>query len=272
MSDLEKTSDGVKCPSCGRYAGPFEICQHCQASLETRLSLRVVKWTAVAGSIIGLILLWAGVKFRDVPVVQIGEIDLQYNLAIAELNGTVLDARLDGDKNSFRITMDDGTGKAVLNGFGKLKMFQDVLKEDFPRTGDKISAVGNLNVSESWGVTMFMTSPRRLTLIERPEIKALTLGELKVSLAGVHGYFTGEVTSVTPFSKGRSIILKDATGEIQLTVFTSELEGCSDAVIEALAQPGMTISFLGRVESYRGRAQLRLIQPAIPENLKIEPQ
>ncbi len=90
---------GVKCPSCGRNTGSDEICRHCQASIKSRVTLRVVKWVAVGGAIVGLILLWAGIRIQEIPRVQISEIDLQYNLTIPRLEGAVTETKPDTSEN-----------------------------------------------------------------------------------------------------------------------------------------------------------------------------
>ncbi len=241
--------------------------------METRISLKLVKWIAVAGAILGLILLWIGVRVREIPLVKIAAVDLQTNMAIARIDGTVVDITRDPDKNTFKLTIDDGTGQASLNGFGKLEMFEKVLKDDFPMIGDQISAIGTISMSESWGVTMFLSSPRRLTLLSRNPANPMNLGEVTTDQTGHVGIFTGTIVDIRSFAKGRSLTVRDKTGEMSLSVFDSELDGCSEPILEALSKPGATIQFLGRIETYRHRPQLRLVQPTNPTYLKLlEPE
>jgi hypothetical protein len=266
---MSETRRDTCCPSCGKFVGPYEICPYCQASLESRINLKVFKWIAVGGSIIGLVLLLVGVHVWEVPSVQIGSIDIQYNMAVVRLEGTVTDIKMDPQKDSFQVSIDDGTGKATLNGIGKLHTFTKEMKDQFPRVGDKVAAIGNLSVSESWGITLFLTSPRRIMLLKREEMMQKQIGQITQADVGKNGFFTGKVADVQPFGKGRNVTIKDDTGEVLLTVFDTELKQVPEKQIKALTEPGSQLRFLGRVDLYKEKLQLRLVQPDNPDNLQI---
>lgn len=237
--------------------------------MENRVQLKTVKWIAVLGAVVGLVLLWAGVRLREIPTVQVGAIDLQYNMALARVEGTVLDISIDEIKDSFRITVDDGTGRISLNGYGKYVRFRDAMGEAFPRIGDTVAAVGNLSVSESWGITMFLASPRRLELVERKKLEMLTLGNIARKDIGRTGIFTARITDIRTFNSGRAVTVEDDSGTNELTVFDSERETLAPDEAAALESPGATIRFNGRVDAYRNKLQLRLVQPEIPENFEV---
>jgi len=237
--------------------------------MENRVKLKTVKRIAVLGAVIGLVLLWTGVRLREIPTVRVGAIDLQYNMALARVEGTVLDVTIDEIKDSFRITVDDGTGRISLNGYGKYTRFKDAMGESFPRIGDTVAAVGNLSVSESWGITMFMASPRRMELVERKKLETLTLGGINRKDIGRTGTFTARITDIRTFNSGRALTIEDASGATELTVFDSELETLAPDETAALESPGAVIRFTGRVDAYRNTLQLRLVQPEIPENFAV---
>ncbi len=267
-----KTTESVQeatCPSCGRFVGAYETCPYCRASMETRLSLKWVRLISIFGSVIGLILLWFGVRYKEVPLVKIGAIDLQYNMAIARLEGYVIDVKENPAKNSFRITLDDGTGRAHLGGYGKLALFKKVLGDDFPRLGDKISAVGNLSVSESWGVTMFLATPRRLKRLSRAGKLELKLDRAVMENAGRIAVFHGKITGVRSFSKGRTLTLQDDSGTANLTIFNSELKNLPPETAGSLDEEGTELRFLGRIDTWHNRVQLRLVEPDKSGNLQI---
>jgi len=186
-------------------------------------------------------------------------------MAVARLEGTVVEVKMDPRKNSFRIRIDDGTGTATLSGYGKLASFQKVLKDRFPQVGDRVSAVGNLSVSESWGVTLFLTSPRRMKLLKRKPVETLPLNAVTLDRLGEIGVFTGTIKHIKTFRKGRSLMLSDGAAEIPLVIFDSELSGCSDTVIDALNRTGTTLRFRGRIDRYRNHLQLRLANPSSPD-------
>ncbi len=237
--------------------------------MENRIQLKTVKLIAVLGAVIGLVLLWTGVRLREIPTVQVGAIDLQYNMALARVEGTVLEISIDDIKDSFRITMDDGTGRISLSGYGKYTRFRDAMGESFPRIGDTVAAVGNLSVSESWGTTMFLASPRRLELVERKKLEALTLGGIGRKDIGRSGTFTARITDIRTFNSGRALTVEDDSGTTELTVFDSEREMLSPDKTAVLESPGAVIRFMGRVDAYRNKLQLRLVQPEIPENFEV---
>ncbi len=237
--------------------------------MTTRISVKWVRRGAVIGAVAGLILLWIGVRLKDPDTVRIGSLDVQYNMAIAALEGKVTGIDVDEEKNTFRITIHDGTGQAVISGYNKLDTFREVLGDRFPQPGDIISAVGNLSISESWGITMFMASPRRLNLVTREGISDMKIGEVSIEEKGNIAWFQGTVTAVRTFKSGKSLTISDGSGEIDLTVFNTELSGYPEHILNALNAEGSRIKFLGTVDEFRGTPQLRLAMPDKTDMLQI---
>lgn len=237
--------------------------------MENRVTLKTLKLVAVLGAIIGLALLWTGVRLREIPTVQIGTIDLQYNMALVRIEGTVLEISIDKIKDTFRITVDDDTGRISLNGYGKYTRFKTDMGDSFPRIGDTVAAIGNLSVNESWGITMFLASSRRLELVKRQKLEPLNLGNLDRKYLGRTGQFTAEIISIRTFKSGRSLTIQDKTGSTELTIFNTEILEFDETEQQALETPGATIRFLGKVDAFRNKLQLRLVQPELPENFEI---
>jgi hypothetical protein len=257
----------AKCPSCGKFVGAYEKCPYCQASLEFRVSLKRVRIIAVAGALTGLILLWIAARYHEVPLVAIGAVDLQYNMATVRLEGSVVSVNKDAVRDGFRIQIDDGTGRATLSGFGKLSIFERVFADQFPRQGDKISAVGNLSVNESWGVTLFLSSPRRLKLLHRPEKRRISFDEITPDDLGSTGIFTGTVVTHRDFSSGITLTLNNAGREMPFVLFNSQINDLDTATLERLKQPGTRLLFRGRIDRYRNTLQLKLDQSDEPDSL-----
>ncbi|MBN1297703.1 hypothetical protein JXA80_13060 [bacterium] len=237
--------------------------------MENRLQLKIVKRIAVLGAVLGLILVWTGVRLREIPRVSIGAIDIQYNMALARITGTVLDISVNEAKDSFHITVDDGTGRIRLTGFGKYARFREAMGKNFPQIGDSITAVGNLSISESWGTSMFLASPHRLTLVARKTATASMLGSITRDDVDHTATFSGRITTIRLFNSGRSISLEDDTGSIDLIVFDTERATMDPAIAAALDAPGATIRFNGRVTTYRDSLQLRLVKPEIPGHFEL---
>ncbi|MDO8734001.1 MAG: hypothetical protein Q7K21_02435, partial [Elusimicrobiota bacterium] len=162
-----KVSSDASCPSCGKFVGPYEKCPYCQADLKKRLSLKLVKRLSVIGSIVGLLMLWYASKMQEIPVVKISSITERMNNALVEVNGSIVGARFDETKNNFSYTVADETGKMKLNGFNALTDFKKVFGDNMPQEGDKIRVVGQLNISEKFGVSMFIKNPKRIVVTEK---------------------------------------------------------------------------------------------------------
>ncbi|MCK5684698.1 OB-fold nucleic acid binding domain-containing protein [bacterium] len=154
----------VLCPSCGRFVGAYEICPHCQTQVNTRVSIKLVKRIAVIGAIVGIILLYFAAKNREVPMINIGEIQINHNMALVKVSGRVIRESIQDKKDNFSLTIDDGTGKIKLGGYNKLKKWKKHFGEKFPKEGDFIEVTGNLNITEQFGASMFLSSPHRLVV------------------------------------------------------------------------------------------------------------
>ncbi|OQA89512.1 MAG: OB-fold nucleic acid binding domain protein [Elusimicrobia bacterium ADurb.Bin231] len=267
--EIEVMPDAL-CPSCGRFVGPYEKCPHCQAHLTKRMSLRIVKKVAVIGSIIGLVMLWYASKLKEIPTVRIEEITERMNNALVQINGKIISVRTDDEKNSFRFTVDDGTGRMNLNGFNALSDFKKFFGKDLPNEGDVVKVVGQLNINEKFGNSMFIRSPKRVLIVEKyvpvpKKIKDITKADLKKSYI-----FRVTVEDVREFSAGKTITVNDGTGSIPLTIFNSQLTLITDKTVnDNLGSPGAVFELMGIVDSYRGSFQLKLKNPGHSENLKL---
>lgn len=264
-----EVSDEAKCPSCGRFVGPYETCPHCQASLNKRMSLILVKRIAVIGSLIGLCMLWYAAKLKEIPVVPVSSITERMNNALIEVVGTIVASRFDEAKNNFSYTLNDGTGQIKLNGFNALGEFRRVFGDNMPQDGDKIRVAGQLNISEKFGVSMFIKNPRRIIVMDKyvaveKQIKNITVQDVKKSFR-----FHVTVEDVErEFSVGKSVNLTDGTGSISLTIFNTDFERITDtATRENLLNPGSEYDMIATVDSYRGSVQLKLKNPEKSQNL-----
>ncbi|PIU84190.1 MAG: hypothetical protein COS68_00120 [Elusimicrobia bacterium CG06_land_8_20_14_3_00_38_11] len=269
VKEIKVSSDAV-CPSCGKFVGPYEKCPYCQADLHKRLSLKLVKRLSVIGSIVGLMMLWYASKMHEIPVVKISSITERMNNALVEVDGSIVAARFDETKNNFSYTVADGTGKMKLNGFNALNNFKDVFGDNLPQEGDKIRAVGQLNISEKFGVSMFIKNPKRIAVTEKyivteKKIKDITANDAKKSFL-----FNVTIEDVErEFSVGKSVSVSDGSDSISLTVFNSDFEKITDtATKENLLVPGAEYLMVATVDSYRGALQLKLKNPENPKNLK----
>lgn len=247
-----------KCPSCGKFVGAYERCPYCQASMGMRMSLKLVRRISVIGSIVGLIVLYLASRYHEIPLVRIDAIQINNNMALVKLVGTVIEIQEDAFKNNFKVMLDDGTGRLNLSGFGKLDLFKKTMKDEFMREGDRIEVVGNLNISDKWGASMFLSSPRRIKLLERPQVEAVTLNKLDDSYLAKQIWVEGQITDVVKFKSGYTLGFQDQTGQVELTIFNTEIDEINDAKTkDQLLTVGSKFKIRAKLDKYRDALQLR---------------
>jgi hypothetical protein len=264
-----EVSEEAKCPSCGRFLGPYESCPHFQASLKKRLSLVLVKRIAVIGSLVGLVMLWYASKMKEIPILPISSITERMNNALIEIDGTIIASKSDVAKNNYNITVDDGTGKIKLNGFNALKDFQKFFGDNLPQEGDKVRVAGQLNISEKYGVSMFIKNPKRIVVINKYVISTKKIKDLTVKdVKNIYRFRVTIEDVEREFSVGKSVSISDGTGSISLTVFNTDFDKITDTATKTnLLMPGAEFDMVAAVDSYRGSIQLKLKSPENPQNL-----
>lgn len=268
-SDLLPEGEGIICPSCGRFVGAYERCPHCQTIVQKRLPIIYIKRFAIFGSIIGLILMWFAAIQREVPLQKIGEIKPQHNMALVRCVGKVTGIRFMEDKNSFQLKIDDDTGMLSLSGFDKLRKFRDYFKDSFPAEGDLVEVTGNLNISEKFGESMFVSDPRRIKVLKKFQAEPATIENIDLDSRGAVFRVRAKVAAVRKYRVGTNITVKDDTGSMDLNVFDGEMEKIPDQKIrEQLAEVGNEFELVVLVDAYKGKPQLRLHHPDRAESIK----
>ncbi|MBN2054423.1 hypothetical protein JW905_05850 [bacterium] len=255
---LKPNYDAV-CPSCGRFVGAYERCPYCQADMKMRMSLKLIRRISLYGALAGLVLLYFASRAHELPVIHVGEVEMNNNMALVKVVGTVVDVIEDQVKNNFKVTLDDGTGRITLNAFGKLDVFKREMGDSFPREGDRLQVVGNLNISDQWGVSMFLSTPRRVSLLEKATVMETDIAGVNDDMLARRIRFKAQVTEVRKFKSGYSLTLDDGTGTIGMTIFNQELEDLEgDPRQETLVTSGSMFSFQAKVDKYRDTLQVRL--------------
>lgn len=265
--------DEVMCQSCGKFVGAYERCPHCQASVQKRVSLLLVRRIAVFGSIIGLIMLYIAARLHEPPLVRIGELGVAHNMALVRVVGKVDQLRIMEDRDAFTISLDDGTGKISLSGWGKylkFKKYYGEIKGDFPRGKDEVEVTGQLSISDKYGVSMFLSNPRRLKIVRRFVAPKRTLGQFATMNKGDVAEITVTIDSIRPFNGGKTVMVYDETASMSLTVFDSEQGMIPDLdAREALSAQHSRLSITARLDEYRNNLQLRLEEPGAVGAVKI---
>ncbi len=173
-SDL---SEETLCPSCGRFVGAYEKCPYCGAGLHKRMSLLIWKRISVAGTILGLLVMWFAATRMNPSLVQIGEIQETYNNAQITIQGTVVDRRLDSDRGSITLTIADDSGSIGARSFSALPEFKKL--GNIPRVGDKIETVGTVHIDAVYGTSVSLDLPHRLKIQDRLKPNRTEISRLK---------------------------------------------------------------------------------------------
>lgn len=257
----------VLCPSCGRFVGAYEICPNCQTQVNTRVSIKLVKRIAVIGAIVGVILLYFAAKSREVPMINIGEIQINHNMALVKISGRVIRDQVQEDKDSFKLIIDDETGRITLGGYNKLKKWKEFFGDKFPKEGDFIEVTGNLNITEQFGASMFLSSPHRLVIKKSFNPKTVKLNDLRIEDVNSFFRLRCQIAYVKDFGKGVSIrvtddSVSDQSSPVSITIFQTDFERIkNENAKKALTTKGSVIEFVASLGEFKGNLQLRLKNP-----------
>lgn len=252
------------CPVCGYFAGALFTCPRCGARVEKRISLRIIKIGAVVGSIIGIILLWIAAYAKQPLLVNIGDIDEKMNGALVKIVGKVVSYEEMTDKNSLRMKIDDGTGQMSVSAFNKLAQLKKVFKENMPALGDKIEVIGSLSETQKFGLSMFLSVPERLKIVEKYQIKEPAIEELKKENVGDIVKLKVFVSSYEKRTTKKGTVLNiftlsDKTGSISMTIFDKEMEKIPAETKELLLGKGNELEMVVTIDEYRGALQAKIV-------------
>lgn len=278
MSASSPSPTGAACPVCGAFVGPLSRCSSCGARIRHRISLRIFRWMSVLLATVGLALLWTASQRRDLPLVQVADIQPTMNFAYVRIQGRVVsDARVfqeGGRVNSLRFSVDDGTGELDVRA---LRDHARVLADSdrVPQGGDRIELTGSLNISADT-VSLWLQAPERMTL-ERATVEAASLGSLSVADDGRSVYVEARVLGVEAPPPGSRapwrIRIQDDSGEAAAVFFGDTFRALADP---SLLVPDARIRGRARIGQYRGNLQLVLgrdlelsagAAPVVPEGI-----
>lgn len=265
------TSASARCPVCGEFVGAFPRCAQCGAAIETRQSLRIYRVAAILLATVGLALLFAMARYREIPVVRVGEIERSMNFAFVRVRGEAADDarifRKDGRIESLRFTVRDETGEIVVRAHRDRAQWL-VEHDRVPGAGDSVEATGSLNVTSD-GVALWVQAPEKLTVTRRV-LPRKRLADIVREDAGQSFRITGEIVSVRapqPGTRAPWIAeVRDGSGSGRLVFFQSVRDEIPDP---SLLERGVRFEARVTVSLYRDELQLTLsrggdLRPASP--------
>ncbi len=272
----ENSSEGISnCPVCGYYVGSGATCVRCGSRIEKRISINLIKKLAIICSIVGLILLWVAAYMKKPPRVNIGNITETMNNALVEIEGEVREVEYQEDRNSFSMTIDDGTGQINARAVNDLDNFRRYHGDDMPDLRDVVNVIGTLNVSQTWGVSMFLSIPDRMRLVENYEIKEQPIISITPADKGEIYWVEADVEYYSKDSPREGLILhriafNDGSGSIEMVLFDGQFKALPDKIKQAITQEGAPFRMKVRAGEFRGDPQIDLVDPSgRPENIQL---
>jgi DNA/RNA endonuclease YhcR with UshA esterase domain len=241
-----------QCPSCGRFAGPYEACPYCGARLSGRISIRVVKIAAVVLATLGLAALWFAATRAEVPLIQIGQAGATMNMAYVRIQGRCTRAPTydpEGEYLSFWIA--DETGEMLVSAY-RAETHALIEQGRVPALGDWVEVAGTLRVREDF-LALTANVPEQLRIV-RAEPVERAIGEITAEDLYLRVRVRGEVRAVySPYEGLMLVTLRDETGEIPVAV--DENLVALGGPLPALAA-GQPVEVVAAVSLYRDTPQL----------------
>jgi len=241
-----------QCPSCGRYAGPYEACPYCGARLAGRVPVRVVKIAAILLATAGLVALWFAATRAQVPRIQIAQAGATMNMAYVRLEGRCTRApSYDPESDYLSFWIEDDTGEIRVSAY-RAETRQIIERVLVPALGDVVEVAGTLRVREDF-LALTINVPDQLT-ITRPDPVGREIGTIEPDDLYLRVRVRGEVRSVyEPYDGLTLIAVRDETGEIPIAV-SEDLVALSGA-LPALST-GQVVEIVAAVSLYGDTPQL----------------
>lgn len=245
-------SEQARCPSCGRFVGPYETCPYCGARLRPRLTLRAVKLAAVLLATVGLLALWWIARQARIPTLTAAEAQGSMNMAYVQVQGQISRAvTYDPEGGYLAFWVDDGTGEVHVTAYRAVT--QALLAAgQVPALGDQVTVAGTLRIREDM-TSLTINAPEHFTL-SRPTPIDVAIGDVTASDTGRRVRVTGTVRDYFQPYKGLWLIdVQDETGEITVAI---------DETTIALTGPlpsftkGQVMTVAGVVSLYKETPQL----------------
>lgn len=157
------------CPSCERFIGPLDTCPYCDCPSERQAGLRILRLLAVLLAIGGLALLVVAARRHNTPVIEIGSIQPAMNFARVRVIGTLAIPPRSGTTRSgepwFGFTLDDGTGRIRVTGFGDAATGLTALFPEKGTTGAVVNAEGWLSVRAGRDISLQVRNPAQVEVV-----------------------------------------------------------------------------------------------------------
>ena len=243
-----------ECPSCRRFVGPYARCPYCGADVGQRMGVRVFKVGSLVLAVLGVAVLLFAATRSEPPTVALGALQGTMNWAYVRAEGVVArQPTYDPETRSLTLWLGDGTGEIMVLAY---RSEADALlaKDLVPVMGDRVALEGTLRIREDFQYLV-------LNVPDNMEIRPVEPAEMTIAAVKTRPlYEKVNVRGVvrddrTPYEGLRILTLRDATGEIDVTLPTG------DAALSGHLPDlgiGQSVSVEGAVDHYRGTPQISL--------------
>jgi DNA/RNA endonuclease YhcR with UshA esterase domain/DNA-directed RNA polymerase subunit RPC12/RpoP len=259
FSELSKTGQTMggqatkknetQCPHCGRFVGPASRCAHCGMRLEKRMGLKVLRSSAVAVAIAGLLLLHLYARNRELPIVRIGDISPVMNFASVRIEGVLESDARKLRSGSVLYVVDDGSG--TIAAFAN-----DMPDGRLPLAGSPVMISGSLSVGAGNEVRM-RAQAIEVSVDDSIAVAGTKLAEITADRKGERMTVVGRVSRVwAPQAGSKSpfkIVLADGGGTLEVVHWLEE---------PPVVVVGSTIEVSGTIGVYKDKVQLKVWEAA----------
>ncbi len=267
-----------KCPSCGRFAGPYVRCPYCGADIGQRLAVRTLKYGGLLLATAGLAVLLLIAARIEVPAVQVGNLAATMNWAYVRVEGLIsrqpaydLAAANEPAVASLTFWVWDGTGEIMVAAY-RAEAEELLARDPLPVMGDGVSLAGTLYIKEDFAY-LVLNDPEQMEV--RPaEPLAKRAAELHAGLRYQTVRLRGVIRQErVPYEGLHIASLWDDSGSVDLV-----LPAMAGATGDGLPLPavGQAVEVVGAVDLYRDTVQVSVGRPGdlvvLDEELLIAPR
>jgi DNA/RNA endonuclease YhcR with UshA esterase domain len=224
--------------------------------MNTKLSLTIWRWVALALAACGLLALHQAALARTLPVTAIARLDPELHGATLRVLGRVTRPPDYGAQtHALYFWVDDGSGELRVAVYGAVTQAL-IAAGHMPQAGDRVDLAGSLRVRASDGsMTLVLQAPAGLS-VTRPPARPAALGELSADDALARVAVRARVSAAWQPAAGLQLFaLRDPGGRIELVVPSEAL--ASGGALPAL-RPGDSVAVTATVTLYKDEPQLTL--------------
>lgn len=241
-----------KCPSCARFVGPYAKCPYCGADVGQRMAVRAFKYGSLVLAIVGLAVLFFAAIRSEVPVVEIGTLSGTMNWAYVRIKGIVSrQPTYDLEAQTLKLWVRDSTDEIMVTAY---RSEADWLMAEglVPVMGDTIALEGTLRIKE--GFQYLILDVPQHTEVQPAAPAELAIGDVNEGWLYQPVIVRGVVRDErTPYEGLRILTLRDATGEIDVTLSESAPTFGSRLLAPSL---GQAVQVTGAVDRYKDVLQV----------------